>query len=60
MIKHLTERTIYVSECPSCGVKDIRDSNPPGERFCECGRWVPYVASSYVGPDRFGTKKSSK
>lgn len=52
-VEKLTKRTIYVSECPDCGDKDIRDDNPPRERKCKCGAWLPFIPVSYVGPDNF-------
>lgn len=44
------KRTIYVAQC-ECGERDIREDNPPKERLCACGKWVPYKEESYVGPN---------
>lgn len=47
----LIKRTIHVAKCEICGEQDIREDNPPKERFCfKCGKWVPYKEESYVGP----------
>lgn len=43
-------RKIYVAKC-QCGETDIRDANPPRERRCQCGEWVPYKEESYTGPE---------
>ena len=45
------KRTIYVADCPKCGERDVKESNPPRERMCKCGDWVPYQEQSYTGPD---------
>lgn len=46
------KRTIWVSECPDCGDRKEKDSNPPKERLCmACRVWVPYVEVSYTGPE---------
>lgn len=50
MHEKLIKRTIYVAEC-ECGERDVRESNPPRERRCPCGKWVKYVEQSYTGPD---------
>ena len=55
-VEHLVKRTIYVSACP-CGERDVKDANPPRERLCACGAWVPYVEESFTGPDKFGGKE---
>lgn len=48
--ERMIKRTVYVAEC-TCGEKDVKDDNPPRERMCKCGKWVPYVEQSYVGPE---------
>ena len=52
-VERLTKRTVFVSECPTCGDKQIRDEHPPRERLCACGEWVPFVPVSYIWPDKF-------
>ena len=47
-----TKRTVYVAQC-GCGERDVKDSQPPRERLCKCGKWIRYVEQSYIGPDRF-------
>ena len=54
MYETFIRRTLFVSACP-CGERQERAENPPKERLCKCGKWVPYVAESYLGPD-YGTK----
>lgn len=44
------KRTVYVAKCP-CGESDLRESNPPRERLCKCGQWVPYHEQSVIAPD---------
>jgi hypothetical protein len=44
------KRTIYVSEC-ECGDRTEVTENPPKERFCKCGKWVPFKEVSYTGPE---------
>jgi hypothetical protein len=46
----LIRRTIYVSEC-ECGSREERTENPPKERLCPCGKWVPFQEVSYTGPE---------
>ena len=53
-VERLIKRTVYVAAC-ECGERDVKDSDPPRERLCKCGQWVPFVAESYIGPDRFGS-----
>ena len=50
-VERLIKRTVYVAarEC------DVKDSDLPRERLYKCGRWVAFVAESYIGPDRFGS-----
>lgn len=51
-VEYLVKRTLWVSECPSCGDRVEKADNPPRERQCRvCKVWVPFVATSYVGPD---------
>lgn len=47
------KRTIYVSQCTGCGDRHVKVTDPPRERLCPCGKWVPYVEESYTGPDQF-------
>jgi len=54
-VEHLVKRTIYVSQC-ECGERDVKDENPPRERMCKCGQWVPYVVESFTGPNTFDGK----
>lgn len=49
-VERLIKRTVYVAAC-ECGEREVKDSNPPRERFCKCGKLVPYVEESYVGPE---------
>lgn len=49
-VEHLVKRTIYVSAC-ECGDRTEVTENPPRERMCKCGKWVPFKEESYVGPD---------
>ena len=51
MFERYVKRTIYVSECGVCGDRTERPDNPPKERQCRCGQWVPFVEQSYVGPE---------
>lgn len=46
-VRHLVERTIWVSQCPFCDeVKEIVE-NPPKERLCKkCDVWIPFTAIS--------------
>lgn len=48
--ERLIKRTVWIAEC-TCGDKAVRDDNPPRERRCLCGRWVPYIEQSAIGPD---------
>lgn len=48
--ERLIKRTVYVAEC-ACGERDVKGDNPPRERMCKCGQWVPYIEQSYVGPE---------
>lgn len=53
-IEKLTKRTIYVANCPKCGESDVKDDNPPRERYCNnCQEWAKYEEQSYIGKDRF-------
>ena len=45
----LVKRTIWVAAC-ACGDRTEVTENPPRERRCACGKWVPYVEESYTGP----------
>jgi len=55
----LVKRTIYVSECEH--KKDIKESNPPKERFCdECNKWIPYKEESWTGPQISKLHKETK
>jgi len=56
MHETLIKRTLYVSKCPNCQDSKECDKNPPRERLCVCGTWVPYVEQSFTGPDTFGKK----
>lgn len=49
--EYLVKRTIYVSECSKCGERKERESDPPKERRCSCGTWVPYLPVEWVGKD---------
>lgn len=51
-VEHLVKRTIYVAKC-ECGESKEFTENPPRERMCVCGKWVPYEEVSFVGPDKF-------
>ena len=54
MIEELVKRTIFVSECTECGEKDIRESNPPRERFCtKCKKWAKYEKFEWIGKGKF-------
>lgn len=48
--ERLIKRTIYVAQC-ECGERQERDTNPPREKQCTCGRWVPFKEVSAIGPD---------
>jgi hypothetical protein len=56
-VEHLVKRTIYVAQC-ECGEKDIKESNPPRERMCKCGKWVKYEEDSFTGPATFDGQRS--
>ena len=48
-VEYLVKRTVYVAEC-ECGERATMADNPPRERMCKCGKWVPYKEVSYTGP----------
>lgn len=50
MYEKLIKRIIWVAEC-QCGERVEKDQNPPRERYCGCGRWVPFKEVSFTGPD---------
>jgi hypothetical protein len=55
-IEHLVKRTIYVAKC-ECGERTERESSPPREIHCKCGKWVKFEEVSFTGPDKFdGTR----
>lgn len=54
--EEMAKRTLYVSECV-CGDRREVTENPPKERLCPCGKWVPYKEVSYTGP-KIGNKKT--
>ncbi len=51
VVEHIVKRTVYVSKCPQCGDESIKDANPPRERKCSCGGWVPYVEQSAISQE---------
>lgn len=57
-VEYLVKRTIYVAAC-ECGEKTVLNENAPRERLCPCGKWVPFVEESYVGPDTFDGRKNN-
>lgn len=50
MYETYIKRIIFVAQC-ECGERDERVDNPPKEKQCKCGRWVPFIEQSYLGPD---------
>ena len=57
MHETLIKRTIWESRCPHCGIEKVAVEEPPKERLCECGEWVPYVEQSYTSPEYKGAQK---
>jgi hypothetical protein len=55
--ERLVKRILYVASC-ECGERSERADNPPKERHCQCGKWVPYVEESYIGPDKFSGRST--
>jgi hypothetical protein len=53
--EYLVKRSVYVAAC-ECGERTVSYESVR-ERFCACGKWVPFVEESYVGPDTFGKDK---
>lgn len=53
-----TKRIVWEAKCADCELSDVRVSDPPKERQCNCTppKWVTFLEQSYVGPDRFGKK----
>lgn len=49
-VEHLVKRTLYVAKC-ECGESKEVEKDPPRERRCSCGKWVPYEEISFTGPD---------
>lgn len=53
----LIKRTIYVAKC-ECGWHREVAENPPRQSLCpDCGKWVEYEESSYIGPSLSDRKK---
>jgi len=48
--ERLIKRTLYIAKC-ECGESTERDDNPPREKLCKCGKWVPFTEVSVIGPD---------
>jgi len=49
---HVT-RTLYIAKC-TCGKSYQRDENPPKERQCECGKWVPFEKVEFTSKEYKG------
>lgn len=45
------KRTIWEAKCDCGDLHDVRESNPPREKQCPCGKWVPYVENSVIAPN---------
>lgn len=50
-IERYIKRTVWISECAKCGMRDLRTDDPPREKRCACGDWHPFREQSYVGPE---------
>ena len=50
MFERLIKRTIFIAQC-ECGDRTEVTHDAPKERLCKCGKWVPYIEQSAIGPD---------
>ena len=53
------KRTLWIAQC-DCGERTERADNAPRERLCACGKWVPYVEQSYIGPELPGGRPGER
>jgi hypothetical protein len=48
---HMVKRTVYIAEHVECEFRDVVTDNPPREKLCKCGKWIPYVEQTAISQE---------